>query len=42
MRRRTPHTLLARGKHTNIVTVAIARALAGFMWAIAQQLPVAA
>ena len=34
--------LVARGKHTNIVTVAIARELAGFMWAIAKQLPVAA
>ena len=34
--------LVARGKHANIVTVAIARALAGFMWAIAKQLPVAA
>jgi hypothetical protein len=34
--------LVARGKHANIVTVAIARALAGFLWAIARQLPVAA
>ena len=34
--------LVARGKHANIVTVAIARELAGFMWAIAQQVPVAA
>ena len=34
--------LVARGKHANIVTVAIARELAGFMWAIAKQLPVAA
>ena len=33
---------VARGKHANIVTVAIARELVGFMWAIAQQLPVAA
>src|SRR5262245_41626987 len=32
--------LVARGKHANIVTVAIARELAGCMWAIAQQLPV--
>jgi transposase len=32
--------LLARGKHANVVTVAIARELAGFMWAIAQQVPV--
>jgi transposase len=34
--------LVARGKHAHIVTVAIARELAGFMWAIAQQVPVAA
>jgi transposase len=34
--------LVARGKHANIVTVAIARELAGFMWAIAKQLPVTA
>ena len=34
--------LVARGTHANIVTVAIARELAGFMWAIAQQVPVAA
>jgi transposase len=32
--------LSARGKHANVVTVAIARELAGFMWAIAQQVPV--
>jgi transposase len=32
---------VARGKHAHIVTVAIARALAGCMWAIAKQLPVA-
>jgi hypothetical protein len=32
----------ARGKHANSVTVAIARARAGFMWAMARQLPVAA
>jgi transposase len=32
--------LVARGKHANVVTVAIARELAGFMWAIAQQVPV--
>ena len=30
----------ARGKHANVVTVAIARELAGFMWAIAKQVPV--
>jgi transposase len=34
--------LAARGKHANIVTVAIARELVGFMWAIAKQLPVVA
>ena len=34
--------LVARGKHANIVTVAIARELVGFMGAIAKQLPVAA
>ncbi len=32
--------LLARGKHANVVTVAMARELAGFMWAIAEQVPV--
>ena len=32
--------LVARGKHANIVTVAIARELAGFMWAIDKQVPV--
>jgi transposase len=32
--------LVSRGKHPNVVTVAIARELAGFMWAIAQQVPV--
>jgi transposase len=32
--------LLARGKHTNQVVVAIARELVGFMWAMAQQVPV--
>jgi transposase len=32
--------LIARGKHANVVTVAIARELAGFMWAIAQEVPV--
>jgi transposase len=31
----------ARGKHANQVVVAIARELAAFMWAIAQQVPVA-
>jgi transposase len=32
--------LIARGKHANVVTVAIARELAGFLWAIAKQVPV--
>jgi transposase len=32
--------LVSRGKHANVVTVAIARELAGFMWAIARELPV--
>jgi transposase len=31
--------LMARGKHPNQVVVAIARALAGFMWAIAKEVP---
>ena len=32
--------LVSRGQHPNVVTVAIARELAGFMWAIAKQVPV--
>jgi len=32
--------LVARGKHSTVVTVAIARELAGFMWAIAKQVPI--
>jgi transposase len=32
--------LVARGKHANVVTVAIARERAGFMWAIAKEVPV--
>jgi transposase len=32
--------LIAPGKHANVVTGAIARELAGFMWAIAKQVPV--
>jgi transposase len=32
--------LMARGKHANQVVVAIARELVGFMWAIAQQVPI--
>jgi transposase len=31
--------LVARGKHANVVTVAIARELTGFMWAIAKEVP---
>ncbi len=31
--------LVARGKHAHVVTVAIARELAGFMWAIAKEMP---
>jgi transposase len=31
--------LVARGQHANVVTVAIARALAGCMWAIAKEVP---
>jgi transposase len=34
--------LMARGKHANVVTVAIARELVGFMWAIAKHVPVIA
>ena len=32
--------LVARGKHANVVTVAIARELAGCMWAIAKEIPI--
>jgi transposase len=32
--------LIARGKHAHVVTVAIARELVGFMWAIAKEIPV--
>jgi transposase len=34
--------LVSRGQHANVVTVAMARELVGFMWAIAQQVPVTA
>ena len=34
--------LLSRGKHPNVVTVAMARELVGCMWAMAQQVPVTA
>jgi transposase len=33
--------LVARGKHANVVTVAIARELSGFMWAMAKEGPIA-
>jgi transposase len=32
--------LVARGKHAHVVTVAMARELAGCMWAMAQEVPV--
>jgi transposase len=32
--------LVSRGKHATVVTVAIARQLAGFMWAMASEVPV--
>ena len=32
--------LLARDKHANIVTTAIARELLAFMWAIAKEVPI--
>jgi transposase len=32
--------LVAKGKHANVVTVAIARELVGFMWAMAKEVPV--
>jgi transposase len=32
----------SRGKHANVVTVAIARELSGFLWAIAKEVPVSA
>jgi transposase len=32
--------LISRGKHANVVTMAIARELAGFMGAIAREVPV--
>jgi hypothetical protein len=33
-------SLVARGKHANAVTVAMARELAGFLWTIAKEVPV--
>jgi transposase len=32
--------LVSRGQHANVVTVAMARELAGFMWAIAREVPI--
>jgi hypothetical protein len=32
--------LVARGKHANVVTVAMARELAAFMWAMAKEVPI--
>jgi transposase len=34
--------LVSRGKHANVVTVAIARELTGFLWAIAKEVPIIA
>ena len=34
--------LVSRGKHAHVVTVAIARELTGFMWAIAKEVPLVA
>jgi transposase len=34
--------LVSRGKHANVMTVAIARELIGFMWAIAKEVPIVA
>jgi transposase len=34
--------LVARGQHAHVVTVAMARELTGFMWAMAQEVPVIA
>jgi transposase len=34
--------LVSRGKHANVVTVAIARELTGFLWAIAKEVPIVA
>ena len=32
--------LVAKGKHAHVVTVAIARELVGFVWAMAKEVPV--
>ena len=34
--------LIMRGKHRNKTAVAVARELAGFVWALARQVPIAA
>jgi transposase len=34
--------LVSRGKHANVVTVALARELSGFLWAIAKEVPIVA
>jgi transposase len=34
--------LVSRGKHANVVTVAIARELTGFLWALAKEVPIVA
>ena len=34
--------LVARGKKSNVAKTAVAREMAGFIWAIAQELPIAA
>jgi hypothetical protein len=34
--------LVSRGKHATVVTVAIARELTGFLWAIAKEVPIVA
>lgn len=33
-------TMIQRGKSSNVVVVAIVRELAGFMWAVAQAVPI--
>jgi len=32
--------LMAKGKHANVVPVAVARELVGFVWAIAKEVPI--
>ena len=34
--------LVSRGTHANVVTVAIARELTGFLWALAKEVPIVA